>query len=254
MHTHDQLPDNIQDEKQASQPLYEFPPTPLEPSSPADDAPQAAQSAPSDEEIRQGLIYPPPPSFYQNMQTPAPPLSAGTPAQQAPASSTLPPIYAPPMAPQARPRRSYKWLWITAAILGSLLVISCGICGWAGFGLFSTSFRQASGTVSVAENYYSAIQRQDYSQAYSLLSPSGSIQGLTREQFIQQARDRDRDLGPVTSFTLRPATFSTDVNSDSSLSSVTFNVQISRTKQQYSTRLTVGEVNSHPKVTDFDHI
>src|SRR5258708_8840271 len=60
--------------EQASSPLYEFPAensqlqdAPLSPQvtsqSPGDDTP----SQPSEEAILQGLVYPPPPSFYQNM-------------------------------------------------------------------------------------------------------------------------------------------------------------------------------------------
>src|SRR5215469_17836308 len=67
-------------EAEPSPPLYEFPAATPAPS----DLPGVARGAsergglrgeedvqqPSEEEIRRGLVYPPPPSYYQNMQVP----------------------------------------------------------------------------------------------------------------------------------------------------------------------------------------
>ncbi len=85
------------------QPLYEFPPENLQSTStvaqpqpapitqilPLEDATQVP--SPVDEEaVRKGLVYPPPPSFYQNMQ----PLSV---------PPTLPPVQARPYGQSAQP-------------------------------------------------------------------------------------------------------------------------------------------------------
>ncbi|MEO8974062.1 MAG: hypothetical protein ABI406_20940 [Ktedonobacteraceae bacterium] len=82
------------------QPLYEFPPenlqsnqteaqpqpTPITQVLPLEDA--TSVSVPVDEDaVRKGLVYPPPPSFYQNMQT-------------SPTRPTLPPVPAQPLPPR----------------------------------------------------------------------------------------------------------------------------------------------------------
>ena len=86
------------------QPLYEFPPEHLQSNNPAihpqpapitqvlplEDAASVPAPAPVDEDaVRKGLVYPPPPSFYQNMQTPS-------------ARPTLPPKPAQPPQPRYR--------------------------------------------------------------------------------------------------------------------------------------------------------
>jgi hypothetical protein len=78
-------------------PLYEFPPEHLQSNNPAIQSPPAPithilpleDAAPVDEEaIRTGLVYPPPPSYYQNMQPlTAPPL--------------LPPVQPQPLQPRS---------------------------------------------------------------------------------------------------------------------------------------------------------
>lgn len=83
------------------QPLYEFPPEHLQSTNsaiqpkpapithvlPLDDAAPVASPTPVDEDaVRNGLVYPPPPSFYQNMQT-------------SPTRPTLPPVPAQPFQP-----------------------------------------------------------------------------------------------------------------------------------------------------------
>src|ERR1051326_5942944 len=80
-----------EEQKQSTQPLYEFvaedaytpPEAPSESSAGeregSEGSKQPSVHLPSDEEIRRGLIYPPPPSFYQNMQiVPAPPFNVSS--------------------------------------------------------------------------------------------------------------------------------------------------------------------------------
>src|SRR5579883_3364468 len=113
MHTSDQSPEEPQ--QPVSQPLYEFPAeiaaTPPEEGAqkapelpvgervelPAFQAPSA--QPPAAEEIAPGLVYPPPPSFYENIpaSAPRPPLPP-----RAPVASTTPP-FASPLPPAIAP-------------------------------------------------------------------------------------------------------------------------------------------------------
>src|SRR5436309_1622752 len=88
-------------------------------------------------------IYPP---NYAPTQYVAPAYGA----QQAPA-------YVPPQ----QPRRSRRGLWIALAIIGGLIVLSCGVCGIlfaTGVGFFAKSVALPAITVN---QYYSSVEKQD---------------------------------------------------------------------------------------------
>ena len=159
--------------KQASTPLYEFP---------------AEQ---------QGMIYPPLPSYYQNMQIPpersALPLQAGAntslaPDRQAQLNSTgiqaplYPPTYYPGMQPPLK--KSYKWVWITVSIFSVAILVTFGLCGWAFYQLFNTVVQQQMGATDVVNSYFKNVQNQQYTSAYQNLQ----ITGLTEEDFISKAQ------------------------------------------------------------------
>ncbi len=140
----------------------------------------------NDDAIRQGLVYPPPPSFYQKEQQ-APSTQTGLPPQQPPytyggpaeyvsppqpgntaqtpqAPYFPPPPYAPyppyppglgypgmpaPYFAPAPPtaKKSYKWVWILVSALGVILLASCGVCAWAASPLIGNAFQQANSVV-----------------------------------------------------------------------------------------------------------
>ncbi len=142
--------------EQASSPLYEFP---------AD---------------QQGMVYPPPPSYYQNMQIPegrtALPLQPGIhtslsfqssiPGSQAqlnqmdvqvpPYSQTQYPGMQPPV------KKSYKWVWIIISIFSVGFLVTCGLCGWGVYQLFNTVINQETGATDVVNNYFQDVQNQRY--------------------------------------------------------------------------------------------
>ncbi|GAC1359310.1 MAG: hypothetical protein NVS2B12_12840 [Ktedonobacteraceae bacterium] len=139
------------------------------------------------EAIRQGLIYPPPPSFYEKDElapqsqdspslTPPPPaqsshqaapyvqgsqaeyvpLPQANNAQQAPQGPYPPypyPAYlpgqypAPPPTIPTAPKKSYRWVWLLVSALVVLLLATCGVCAWASSSLFGDAFQQASAVV-----------------------------------------------------------------------------------------------------------
>ena len=299
-----------QGESEAFQPLYEFPPASAQ--SLSDANPQAApltqvppeeelqeklqvqqgqsgqqeqqrqQSIPSYEAIQQGMVYPPPPSYYQNMPTPSerPPL----PAQPENRQSSAPPLYQhhiqgtmPPYPPagtvpyppgvppygygqpgqfgqQPPVKKSYRWVWILVSVLGVILLAACGLCGWGAYSLFNSTYQQVSGSLSVVDDFYSNLQAEDYSAAYSDLAPRGQILGLTQVQFTSQASKLDRQYGPIASFVLGQPSFSTNSNSQPDLSRFTITVDIKRTHLSYTALLTVNEIHGTWKITEYDRL
>ncbi len=226
----------------------------------------ADEQLPSAEAIRQGLIYPPPPTFYQAAQVePArPPLLPPAPMY------TVPPGYAPsqqgyspgpspvgqPFVPIPPPvKKSRRWIWIVVSVLSIALLAACSLCGWGTYNFASTTFQQFTDSTNVVNNYYADIQAKNYSAAYSYLAPQGTISGLTLDQFIQQARSRDDHYGPVLTYTPDAPT-AADPNSTTGpdLSHLTIIVEIGRKNLQYNALLTVQQLGNTWKITDFDSI
>jgi hypothetical protein len=289
-----------EDQRQASQPLYEFVTddsvlpasqeekeqdraAPTEPAKESNDPASNTQATatdpywppPSAEAIRQGLVYPPPPSFYQNIEQ-----EAGQPfpaqAPETPGTATLPPPFAlpaggpgtghlpPPFMPappaMSTPpvRKSRKWMWIVITMLAGVLVLSCGLCTWAGYILVAPTIQDETSALALVNNYYDAIQARNYTAAYSYLAPKGTISGLTREQFIQQAEARDTRYGPVHSYTPGQASINSNTGGNSpgslNLSHLTITVNVTRTQLKYPVALSLEKINGTWKIVDFGGI
>lgn len=275
---HDEQPATAQEpqhEPEASigeEPIYEFPPdsSQAQAQSPASEPfrpEQRVGDVPVEEAVQRGWVYPPPPSYYQNMPVSVerPPISSGRPAGIAgPPSSpygagtqTLPPSYAPPaqgIAAHPEQKRSQKWVWVVVAILSLALVVSCGLCGWGFYGIFNTSLQTATGVLGVVDSYYSAIKSQNYGAAYQDLAPQASINGLSEQDFIQQAQQRDQQYGQVTSYATGQPSFVTNPTTGPDLSRMTITVNVQRANLNYAVVLSLSKVGENWKITDFDRI
>ena len=234
---------------------------------------------PSAEAIRQGLVYPPPPSFYLNAEQEGgqlPLLPAQTPGT--PGTATLPPPFAlpagyggpgteqlpppfmpiPPAMVTPPTRKSRKWMWIVITMLAGVLVLSCGLCTWAGYILVAPTIQDETSALSLVNNYYDAVQARNYTAAYSYLAPKGTINGLTREQFVQQAEARDTRYGPVQSYTPGQAAINGNTGSNSpgslNISHLTITVNVTRTQLKYPVALSLEKINGTWKIVDFGGI
>lgn len=255
-----------------------------------------SDSVTTDESVHQGLIYPPPPSYYENMsfpsqveQAPLPPQAAQpvrreatafgsqaasgfVPSAQRPETSYQPPQgpwgmpaapYPPPWEPQSSmqvvqagqppQKRSRKWIWIVVSVLGVALFASCGLCSWGAYTLINAVYQPVVGSITVANDFYSNLQNQDYTAAYADLAPQGQITGLTLSQFTQQAMQADGQYGTVTSYVAGQPGFNSN-NPGSDLSIVTLPVSITRTHSTYSSLLTLQQVGGKWKIVDYDRI
>ncbi|HZU66742.1 MAG TPA: hypothetical protein VFA09_05655 [Ktedonobacteraceae bacterium] len=229
----------------------------------------------SEEDIRNGLVYPPPPSYYQNMQIPLdrPPLPQAPfvngPAPFVPGSygpqQFGPPIampvqgtqvtQAPPfpgMLPPAQPpvKQSRKWLWILLSIFAVVFLVSCGLCSWAFYNLFNTTFQQVSGAMNVAQDYYKDLQNQDYVDAYNYLQ----VNNLTLADFTQQAQASDTQNGAIQSFTVEQPSFANNPSTGPDLSQWRATVDVTRAHASYPVLLTIQQFGNAWKITYFDKI
>lgn len=218
--------------EQAASPLYEFP---------AD---------------QQGMVYPPPPSYYQNMQIPevqaALPFQPGTPGSQAQLNRVDVP--APPHEPirypgkQAPVKKSYKWVWIVVATLSVGILAACGLCGWGVYQLFDTIVKQETGATDVVNTYFQDVQNQRYAQAYQNLQ----ISGLTLESYETQAQASDLQNGSLLSYVAEQPTFGTNSGSGPDLSQLSYTVKVTRALNSYPVLVTVENIGGSWKITYID--
>jgi hypothetical protein len=126
------------------------------------------------------------------MTTPAYP--GGYPGPYDPARLPYPPEHLPPeyqAANQRERRRGRGWVLGCGIALGVLLVpcvLIGGLVGWLAL--------QVTGTYSVLNTFCGDLKSRNYDAAYTTFS-SGLRNQLSREQFVQVARDRDASDGPV---------------------------------------------------------
>jgi hypothetical protein len=243
--------------------------------------------------IQRGLVYPPPPAFYeQQKEAPElPPLFTPpiqTKEQTTPfVASTSPSPYSPdprqgltqtsysyPLYPSTpgyppgvqppfvtvppRPKKSRKWLWIGGLILTLAVLLSCGACSWVVYPIITQAYQQASsavyGSQDLVNGYYTAIQNQQYSQAYTYLTPQGSNAHLTQDQFTQQAKQRDSQYGPVYRFTTgTPSVNYSDTNGQT-IDRFTISVTVARAKTTYTVQLSAQKINGAWKIENFNQI
>jgi hypothetical protein len=171
-----------------------------------------------------------------------------TPTQYvAPAYGAQPvPGYAPPQ----QPKRSRRGLWIVLGIIGGLIVLSCAVCGI----LFATGAaffaKTVAGPAIVVNDYYNAVEKQDYSKAYSYISTNLTVpngQTLTQELYAAAAQGLDSVKGKVTNYSVG----SVSVNNDTA--SVT--VSVTRgSNPAYDVHLQLQQVNGSWKITSYGNI
>ena len=226
---------------QASSPLYEFP---------AD---------------QQGMVYPPPPSYYQNMQIPAEraalplqpgntslPFQSSTPGSQVQLNQKdvqvppYPPTHYPGMQPPIK--KSYKWVWIIVSIFSVAFLVTCGLCGWGVYELFNSVIKQETGATDVVNNYFQDVQNQRYVHAYQDLQ----ISGLTLEDYSMQAHSSDTQNGSLLSFVVGQPTFDTNSSTGPDLSQWRYTVDVTRAKTSYPVLVTVEKVGGSWKITYID--
>ena len=226
----------------------------------------------SEEEVLKGIIYPPPPSFYQKVRVPEG-------VEEREKRKTVPERYTPEAARAAigytqpkgteviergkvetkagvgkQVKRSKRWMWVVSAIMGVALIASCSLCGWVGYSLFSSVFQEALGARDTINTYYSELQSKDYNKAYGYLKLEGEQSKLTREEYMQQAEQEDAQLGPILSYTPSTPAFSTDPSQGGDISQSTVMVQVGRKQGQYSVKLTLRREGNGWKISSYSRL
>ncbi len=124
---------------------------------------------------------------------------------------------------------------------------ACGIAGYYGFNFAA----QAVGPQITVQQYYQAVQQQDYATAYSYLANDATVNvnnqsvPVTQEtSYESAAKALDISLGPVTSF--KPTTNGSDT------SHVT--VTVTRNGKSYDVHMVLVKVGNNWKIQSADGI
>ncbi|HVB74158.1 MAG TPA: hypothetical protein VNE38_11445 [Ktedonobacteraceae bacterium] len=227
-------------------------------------------------DIQQGLVYPPPPSYYQNMVAPAepPPLPAKSlqpqPVQPRPPEATTrssaqkqydaskPPVkemqptyYAPgqyrDMVPPPPVRRSHRQLWVIVAIISVSALLLCGAGSWALFNVFGALYQQANTGTPVVQDFYQNLLSQNYSGAYADLQ----INRLTSATFIQEAQAVNSQYGQIVSFNIDTTAFNAS-NSAPNTTHWQVTVNVTRQYASYSVPVVTDSINGNWLITSID--
>jgi hypothetical protein len=156
-----------------------------------------------------------------------------------------PPSYAPP------PKKSRRGLWITLGIIfGVILLIFVG-------GIVAiVAYVNNSPAKTVTQQYYTAVENQNYAQAYSYLdiqtlTLNGQQQQATQALYTQVAQIVDQQNGKVTNYNI------TGVNLNSSTSAgntATVTVDVTRNGKTQEVHVQLRQVGNDWKIVSIDHL
>jgi hypothetical protein len=236
---------------------------------------QQPSKEPVAEEMQQEAVYPPPPSYYENMSLPAelPPLPeklTSTPASRTqpgvisprddvsgsyyrPSPTGKPPVYTsarypyPGMIPPDTARMARRQTWIIVAILSASVLLLCGAGSWALVNIFGAVSQQVVGANQVAQDFYQQLLQQDYNRAYADLQ----IKGLTASVFSRNAQAMNSQYGQITSFNIDTTSFNS-ANSAPNTTHWQIIVNVTRHQTSYRVPVSVDYINGSWKITSID--
>ena len=124
---------------------------------------------------------------------------------------------------------------------------ACGILSVAGIGFFAKTL---AGPAITVNQYYSAVEKQDYNTAFSYISTNltaSNGQTLTQELYTTAAQALDTVKGKVTNFSVGSVSTSNNI--------ATVTVSVTRgSSPPYDVHLQLQQVNGSWKITSYDNI
>lgn len=225
------------------------------------------------EAIRQGKMYPPPPSFYQGeafsqpllplpsapsvaagpsvrpAQPPATPVysnghPSGQPAGNWPPAhplhrgqtSHLPPGARPyPSPPTAPVKKSSTWIWITILVILLALLATCGLCAWTANTFVGPVLRQSINVVANGVPLTNHYYDALENKDYSQAYSYLDLSDTNQQQFQQQAQAQDDKYGAIYQYTVgQPAITYSSTSSTTGTTIKSFTVIVKVVRQKKS--------------------
>lgn len=151
-----------------------------------------------------------------------------------------------PQQQQQPPKKRRRWPWIVLGIVVILLLV----CG--GGGLFLFNFFTHNGATDAANQYYTAVEKQDYNTAFTYLDTSNLTlngQGLTQSLYIQGAMLIDQTKGKLTAYSIT----NTSLNSNNGVNTAMLTVSETRNGSPYDVHVQLKQESSGWKITSLDN-
>ncbi len=159
------------------------------------------------------------------------------------------PPYGAPNYGQPVQKKRGRSLWKILAIVAGVLVLLC-----VGSIVAVVLVLNNSPAKATVQQYYDAIQSQDYNKAYSYLDPSNITvdgQPLSQQLYNAQARIRDSQKGKVSSYSIDSVNLSYSSSSGNTAAVV---VHVTRSGSSYDVHLELQQEGSGWKITSIDDI
>jgi hypothetical protein len=163
------------------------------------------------------------------------------------------PLPVPPVPPQfgSLPRRKKVpfWVWIVIACVVPIVVIAGGV-------LALVLVLNNSPAKAVVQNYYTAVEKQDYVQAYTYLdiqtlTAAGQQYPATQEAYIQASQELDQVEGKVTAFTVIGIEIS---GSSSTGNTASITVNVTRGGKTLEVHIQLQQIGNDWKIVSLDHL
>ena len=146
-------------------------------------------------------------------------------------------------SPDQQPDRSFRRLWLSLSIIGSILLLNCVVY------IILHVLTPPLDATATANAYYQAIENKDFTKAYSYLSPDYPVGGherLSQAMFISSARAKDTTAGPVTNFS--------QIGNSTNNGIVSVSLAITRTGQSYIVNLLLQQNHSVWQIINADDL
>jgi len=149
------------------------------------------------------------------------------------------------------PKKRRRWPWIIAIVAGILLLACVG-------GIVAVVLAvNNSPAKTVSQQYYNAIQSQDYASAYSHLDPTlkltsqGQSQQINEQLFTQEAQTYDQAKGKVSAFSITGVNIS---SSSTTGNTAEITVNVTRNNKSYDVHLKLQQEGNDWKIVSFDSL
>lgn len=191
------------------------------------------------------MSYDPNQPPYGQSQSPNPLGQPSAAYQQAPYSSPQPPLATLPPR-----KKSRRWLWIILIII--VLVVGGGVAAIA----LAVNAVNNSPAKIVVQDYYNAVEQQDYATAYSYLGIqniiiNGQQQTASQDLYTQVAQANDQANGPVTACNITGIALNSST-STGNMATITVNVTRGGKVQQVHVQL--QQMGNDWVIVGIDHI
>jgi hypothetical protein len=162
-------------------------------------------------------------------------------------------VPASPVPPQVgflpKRRKVPLWAWIVIAFVVFVVVIACGVLGLV-------LFLNNSPAKAVVQDYYAAVEKQDYAKAYTYLdiqtlTAAGQQLPATQETYIQASQELDQIEGKVTAYSIIGIEIS---GSSSTGNTASITVSVTRGGKMLEVHVQLRQIGNNWKIVGVDHL